>query len=57
MDFTGTDFAAVARSMGGLGFDVQDRAGLAQAIRAALAAKTYSIISCRIPRKAYDNRI
>ncbi len=57
VDFTGTDFAAVARSMGGLGFDVQDRAGLAQAIRAALAAKTYSIISCRIPRKAYDNRI
>lgn len=57
VDFPGTDFAAVARGMGGLGFEVQNRVELAQAIRQALAAKTYSIISGRISRKAYDNRI
>ena len=57
VDFPGTDFVAVAKSMGGLGFDVQDREGLARAIHLALAAKTYSVISCRISRKSYDNRI
>lgn len=57
VDFRGTDFAAVARSFGGLGFDVGTRESLESAIRQALAASTFSVISCRLPRQAYDGRI
>ncbi len=57
VDFRGTDFAGVARSMGGHGFDVASREELEAAIREALAAPCFSLISCHIPRKAYDGRI
>ncbi|HSV44652.1 MAG TPA: thiamine pyrophosphate-binding protein [Ramlibacter sp.] len=57
VDFDGTDFAAVARAMGGLGFDVSSRGQLEEAIAASLAAGVFSLISCRISRKAYDGRI
>lgn len=57
VDFAGTDFAGVARAMGGLGFEVGSRAELAAAIRESLASDRFALISCRIPRKAYDGRI
>lgn len=57
VDFDGTDFAAVGRALGGLGFDVRSRDELAAAIEASLVAATFSVISCRLPRKAYDGRI
>lgn len=57
VDFDGTDFAEVARAMGGLGFDVRSRVELAAAIRESLASSRFSLISCRIPRQAYDGRI
>jgi acetolactate synthase I/II/III large subunit len=57
VDFGGTDFASVARAMGGLGFDVSSRGQLEEAIAASLAAGIFSVISCRISRKAYDGRI
>lgn len=57
VDFDSTDFAAVGRALGGLGFDVGSRDELAAAITQALAAPTFSVISCRLPRQAYDGRI
>jgi acetolactate synthase-1/2/3 large subunit len=57
VDFQSTDFAAVGRAMGGAGFDVSSRAELEAAIVEALASPVFSVISCRIPRKAYDGRI
>lgn len=57
VDFDSTDFAAVGRAMGGNGYSVSSRNELATAIREALASKTFSVISCRISRKAYDGRI
>jgi acetolactate synthase-1/2/3 large subunit len=57
VDFAGTDFAGVARALGGLGFDVASRRELEAAIVQALAAPVFSVISCRLPRKAYDGRI
>jgi acetolactate synthase-1/2/3 large subunit len=55
--FGGTDFAAVARAMGGEGHEVGDRAGLEAALRRALAADRFSVIACRIPARSYDGRI
>jgi acetolactate synthase-1/2/3 large subunit len=57
VDFDSTDFAKVGRAMGGLGFDVSSRKELEAAIRESLAASVFTVISCRIPRKAYDGRI
>jgi acetolactate synthase I/II/III large subunit len=57
VDFPGTDFAATARAMGGQGYDVASRDALASAIERSLAQSSFSVISCRIPRKAYDGRI
>ena len=57
VDFTGTDFAQVGRALGGLGFDVRSRKELAAAIEQSLAASVFSVISCRLPRQAYDGRI
>jgi acetolactate synthase-1/2/3 large subunit len=57
VDFPGTDFAAVARALGGLGFEVGSRAELERAIAQSLGASTFSVITCRLPRKAYDGRI
>jgi acetolactate synthase I/II/III large subunit len=57
VDFQLTDFAGVGRALGGLGFEVNSRQELASAIKQSLAAPTFSVISCRLPRKAYDGRI
>ncbi|SDY50748.1 acetolactate synthase-1/2/3 large subunit [Saccharopolyspora shandongensis] len=57
VDFTGTDFAGVSRALGGLGFDVSCREELAAAIEQSLDAEVFSVISCRLPRGAYDGRI
>ena len=52
-----TDFAAVARALGGIGVDVDNRADLAQAVRDGLAADTFTVIAAHIDRIAYDGRI
>jgi acetolactate synthase-1/2/3 large subunit len=57
VDFTGTNFAGVARAMGGDGYDVASRAELEAAIDAAQRSSVFSLIACRISRKAYDGRI
>ncbi len=57
VDFGETDFAALARALGGSGTVCETRAQLQDAMRDALAAPTFSVIACRIPRRAYDDRI
>lgn len=56
VDFGGTDFPALARAMGGHGVWVDDTETLAHEARAALARDTYTLLACRIGRRAYDGR-
>ena len=57
VDFARHDFAAIGRAFGGAGVTVQSRAGLEDALRAALAADTFTVIAAEIDRGAYDGRI
>ena len=57
VDFGETDFAALARAFGGAGALCETRAGLAAAMARALAAETFTVIACRIPRQSYDGRL
>ena len=57
VDFDGTDFAAVAEAMGGIGVTAGDRASLAAVLEAALACETFTVIACPIGRTAYDGRL
>lgn len=57
VDFAGTDFAAVANAMGGVGVTVTDEAALEKELITALARDTFTVIACPIGRKAYDGRI
>ncbi len=52
-----TDFAAVARALGGRGIDVANRTELRQAVEAGLNAETFTVIAAHIDRGAYDGRI
>ena len=54
VDFGGSDFAAVARALGGHGATVTDRASLAQQARAAFARDGFSLIACPIDAAAYE---
>jgi acetolactate synthase-1/2/3 large subunit len=51
-----TDFAAVARALGGRGLDVRSRAELRRALSQGLAAETFTVIAAQIERGAYDGR-
>ena len=57
VDFGETDFAAVARAMGGIGIDVDNRTDLARAVTDGLAAETFTVIAAHIDRASYDGRI
>ena len=57
VDFERTDFAAVARALGGNGVNVDNRADLATAVRDGLAADRYTVIAAHIARNAYDGKI
>jgi len=54
VDFGVTDFAAVARAIGGHGASVDTREQLEAEARAAFARKGTTVLACRIPRRAYD---
>ncbi len=56
VDFDGTDFAAVAEAIGGVGVTAGDRASLTAALEAALGRQTFTVIACPIGRAAYDGR-
>ena len=56
VDFGRTDFAALARALGGLGFSVASEAELRAAVVQARAADRFSVIACEIGRRAYDGK-
>jgi acetolactate synthase-1/2/3 large subunit len=57
VDFGHHDYAAMGRAFGGRGATVRDRAGLEDALRAALEAETFTVIAVEIDARAYDGRI
>ncbi|MBK7063179.1 MAG: thiamine pyrophosphate-binding protein [Rubrivivax sp.] len=57
VEFGATDFAGVARALGGVGFDVDSRETLADALRQSMVENTFSIIACHIQKCEYDGRI
>ena len=57
VDFGGTNFAAVATAMGGVGVTASDEETLSKALLDALKRDTFTVIACPIGRKAYDARI
>lgn len=57
VDLGGTDFAALARAMGGAGHRVDSAATLEAALQAALSCPTFTVIAATLPRQAYDDRI
>ncbi len=54
VDFGGTDFAAVARAMGGHGVTVQDRETLAREAEAAFRRDGFTLLACRIDAASYE---
>ncbi|WP_349359226.1 thiamine pyrophosphate-binding protein [Stappia sp.] len=56
VDFAGTDFAGLARLFGGHGVWVEDADTLAREAKAALARDTFTLLACRIGRRAYDGK-
>lgn len=56
-DFAGTDYAAIARAFGAQGRVVDSEATLEAALGEALYRGGIDVISARIPRRGYDDRI
>ncbi|WP_026261583.1 thiamine pyrophosphate-binding protein [Kiloniella laminariae] len=56
VDFGGTDFAALARAMGGVGIDARNRAEMAAALEGAFTGDRFTLIAAHIDREAYDGR-
>ncbi|MEO9526307.1 MAG: thiamine pyrophosphate-binding protein [Roseibium sp.] len=54
VDFGETDFPAVAQAYGGHGVWVEDAATLRAETQAALARDGFTLLACRIERRAYD---
>jgi acetolactate synthase-1/2/3 large subunit len=54
VDFPATDFVAVAEAMGGAGRAVDTAADLEAALTEALDRDGFTLIACRIDRRAYD---
>ncbi len=54
VDFPGTDFVGLANAMGGHGVWVDDVETLKEQAKAAQSRNTYTLLACRISRRAYD---
>ncbi|MEM9732841.1 MAG: thiamine pyrophosphate-binding protein [Pseudomonadota bacterium] len=54
VDFSGSDFPAIAQAMGGHGVWVDDAQTLETEAAAALNRDTFTVLACRIGRRAYD---
>ena len=54
VDFSGTDFVGVANAMGGHGVWIDDVASLEKEAAAALERSNFTVLACRIGRRAYD---
>ena len=57
VEFGATDFAAVAKALGGAGVRVRDRETLGREIGAALSRETFTILAAEIGPRSYDGRI
>lgn len=57
VDFGRHDFQAIGEAFGGQGFTVRNRTELADALKAAENAETFTVIAAIVDRKAYDGRI
>ncbi len=57
VDFSGTDFPAVAQALGGYGAWCDTRQQVNDEVKAALGRDSFSLICARIGRKAYDGRL
>jgi acetolactate synthase I/II/III large subunit len=57
VDFGGSDFPAVARALGGHGVWIDDAETLKREATAALLRETFTLLACRIGRRAYDGLI
>ncbi len=56
VDFGATDFPAVARAMGGHGVWIDDAQTLTQEAEAALTRQGFTVLACRIGKRAYDGK-
>ncbi|MGX1785580.1 thiamine pyrophosphate-binding protein [Bosea sp. NPDC055332] len=54
VDFGATDFAAIARAMGGHGATITDRAGLRHEAAAAFGREGFTVLACRIDAADYE---
>lgn len=54
VDFPGTDFPAIAEAIGGHGVWIDDAHALQHEAKTALDRDRFTILACRIGRKAYD---
>jgi acetolactate synthase-1/2/3 large subunit len=57
VDFGGSDFPAVASALGGVGRWIDDARTLEAETKAALARERFTVLACRISRRAYDGKI
>ncbi|MCL4798564.1 MAG: thiamine pyrophosphate-binding protein [Burkholderiales bacterium] len=57
VDFRGTDYAQVARALGGNGHQCRSRAQLEDALAQGLRSDRFTVVSCEFLRSAYDGRI
>ncbi len=57
VDFDGSDFPAVAAALGGHGVWIADAETLKTEAYAALERDTFTVLACRIGRRAYDGKI
>ncbi|MEM9332685.1 MAG: thiamine pyrophosphate-binding protein [Pseudomonadota bacterium] len=56
VDFTGSDFPAVANALGGYGVWVDDASALKEEAANALTRDSFTVLACRIGRKSYDGK-
>lgn len=56
VDFTGSDFPALATAMGGHGVWIDDAESLRAEATDALSRDCFTVLACRIGRKSYDGR-
>ena len=54
VDFTGSDFPTIAQALGGHGVWIDDAESLREEAEAALNRDCFTVLACRIGRKAYD---
>ncbi|MEM1314011.1 MAG: thiamine pyrophosphate-binding protein [Pseudomonadota bacterium] len=57
VDFGRSDYAGVARALGGIGVSVSDLGALEAALAEAFQADRFTVIAAEIPRRGYDGLI